>query len=207
MFDYLSQGIVWGFVAGILPGPLIAFFVSQSIATGWRRTLPVVLAPVISDIPIIALVFLLLTQLSDNETFIIAVDLIGGLFILYLAYDLFKSSQQSVELADIPTDAVNQNLIKAVMINFLNPNPYIFWGVIAGPVVIEGWSKSPLYGLSYVGGFYGVMLSLFVGWIVFAGQARNLSPKAIQRLNQILAVLLLLFGCWQLWDGVRMWLF
>lgn len=56
MLAFLFQGITLGFSAGVSPGPFQAYLFSQTLKNGGRRTLPAVLAPLLSDGPIILLV-------------------------------------------------------------------------------------------------------------------------------------------------------
>src|SRR5688500_16389761 len=88
MWPYILQGIVYGFAAAAQPGPLQTYLISQTLRTGWKRTLPAAFAPLLSDGPIIALSLLILSQIAPwlQRTLHIA----GGLFVLYLAYDVYK---------------------------------------------------------------------------------------------------------------------
>ena len=89
MWPYILQGIVYGFAAAAQPGPLQTYLISQTLRKGWRRTLPAAFAPLFSDGPIIALSLLILSQIPPwlQRSLYIA----GGLFVLYLAYGVYKS--------------------------------------------------------------------------------------------------------------------
>ena len=77
----LGGGLAFG--AAIQPGPLQAFLVSRVLATGWRRTLPACLAPLLSDGPIAIVSTFALGRLpvAAQE----ALRACGGLLLLYLA--------------------------------------------------------------------------------------------------------------------------
>src|SRR5215216_4817245 len=62
MWLYILQGIGYGFAAGVQPGPLQTYIISQTLTKGWRRSLPAAFAPLISDGPIIAICLLVLSQ-------------------------------------------------------------------------------------------------------------------------------------------------
>lgn len=66
MLAYLLQGLSLGLSAMASPGPFQAFIISRTIHNGWQRALPAVLAPLISDGPIIALMVLVLTQMPPG---------------------------------------------------------------------------------------------------------------------------------------------
>ena len=73
----------------IQPGPFQAFLLSLVARYGWRRAMPAVLAPLVSDPPIVAIVLLVLTRLP--EQFLAALRVAGGLFLLFLAWgDVYK---------------------------------------------------------------------------------------------------------------------
>ncbi|MBP1599095.1 MAG: Lysine exporter protein, partial [Acidobacteria bacterium] len=44
MWIYLLQGISLGFAAAVQPGPLSTYLVSETLKSGWRRTLPAIFA-------------------------------------------------------------------------------------------------------------------------------------------------------------------
>ena len=56
MYEYMILGITFAFAAAVQPGPLQTYIVSQTLTKGWKRTLPAMFAPVLSDGPIIILV-------------------------------------------------------------------------------------------------------------------------------------------------------
>ena len=63
---YIVQGISLGLAVAIAPGPLQAYLLAQAVRFGPRHTLPLVFAPVVSDVPIIALVLFLLIRSINN---------------------------------------------------------------------------------------------------------------------------------------------
>ena len=58
MLGYIAQGLGYGFAAAVQPGPFQTYVLSQALNRGWRRALPMALAPLLSDAPIITLMLL-----------------------------------------------------------------------------------------------------------------------------------------------------
>lgn len=200
MFAFLLRGLVLGLPAAAQPGPFQAYLLSQTMKNGWRRTLPAALAPLLSDGPIIILVVLILTQLP--AWFLRTVQIAGGAFILYLAWRAWNTFRQGDFAApDEGDDAARQSLIEAAVMNLLNPNPYIFWGLAAGPILVQAWRDSASLGLSFLVGFYVALLGGFAVQIVIFGTARRLGPDVSRALTGISAIALLFFGAYQLWQG------
>jgi threonine/homoserine/homoserine lactone efflux protein len=155
---------------------------------------------VITDGPIIALVLLVLTQ--TPQSFLDMLRLAGGLFILYLARNAFLTLKDASLVVEPSSHAARQTLFRAIAINFLNPNPYIFWSVVAGPIVISGWRTSAPLGISFVVGFYGVLVCALAALIVVFGTAGKIGPRTNRLLSAVAAAALFLFGLYQIVVGV-----
>jgi threonine/homoserine/homoserine lactone efflux protein len=200
MLTYLLQGAALGFSGAVSPGPFQAYLISQSLRLGWRRALPAVLAPLISDGPIIALVLLLLNNLPP--AFLRVLQIAGGFFVLYLGWKSFQAYRR-FQPVDLNAPGVErQNLFQAALMNFLSPGPYIFWSILAGPILVQGWQQSPGFGLVFLAGFYFLMVGTLAVLVLVFGAARQIGPRVNRLMIGISALALLGFGIYQLWQGV-----
>jgi len=198
---FLIRGLVLGLPAAAQPGPFQAYLLSQTMKNGWRRTLPAALAPLLSDGPIIVLVVLVLTQLP--AWFLRGVQIAGGGFILFLAWRAWHAFRKAnFEEPELSEEVAQQSVVEAAIMNALNPNPYIFWGLAAGPILLQAWREAPSLGLSFLIGFYGMLIGGFALQIVLFGTARRLGPRVSRGLTGLSALALLFFGGYQLWVGV-----
>ncbi|MDJ0762821.1 MAG: LysE family transporter [Myxococcota bacterium] len=188
-----------------MPGPFQAYLLSQSLRWGWRLTLPVALAPLVSDGPIICLVLLVLSLLSKQTLGIIQIA--GGVFILYLAYDgTYRSTREVASEQPVGAASARSSVkggLKGAAMNALNPAPYIFWSTVGGPILLTGWRESPGIGIAFLVGFYGTLIVGFGILIWFFGTAGGLNPKVKKALSAISAIALLTFGLLQFYLGVR----
>ena len=200
METYLIQGLGYGLAAAAQPGPFQTYLIAQTLTKGWRRTLPVALAPLISDGPIILLAILVLNRFPEGWQN--ALSIVGGLFVLYLAWDAFKT-WQTFEERDPDIEKETGSVFKAAMTNALGPGPYLFWGLVTGPILVNGWRESPVYAVVFLLGFYGTMVLTLAVLIVGFGEARHLG----QRLNRLLIGISMLalfgFGFHQIWQGLH----
>lgn len=199
MWLYILQGIGYGFAAAAQPGPFQTYLISQTLLKGWQRTLPAAFAPLISDGPIITLCLLVLSQVPPwLERFLY---MAGGLFVLSLAYGAYKTWKNfDPNLPYLETET-QQSIFKAALINTLNPNPYIFWSLVTGPILLTSWRQAPVYGLGFMLGFYLAMIASFSTIIIVFGSARQLGSKVNRALLGISAIALFCFGLYQLWLG------
>jgi len=200
MWIYLLQGIGYGLAAASQPGPFQTYIISQTLTRGWKRTLPAALAPLISDGPIILICLLVLSQVPAwLQRFLY---IAGGLFILYLAYGTFKSWKNFDSQTPQPESTGGQSVLKAALMNALNPNPYIYWTLVTGPILLKGWRETPVNGIGLLAGFYLTMISSLAGIILVFGLASRFGPKVNKTLLAISAVALFCFGLVQLWMGM-----
>ena len=202
ILPFLLQGIGYGFSAAVQPGPFQTYLISQTLLNGWRRTLIAALAPLISDGLIIVTVLFVLTRVP--ATFRLALQLAGGVFILYLAWGAFRAWRR-FDVSAPPAPAAGagaQSLRRAALMNFLNPNPWIFWSLVTGPILIRAWEESPDKGIAFLIGFYGAMIACLALIIILFGTARRLGPRVSRAALGISAVALAGFGIFQIITGI-----
>ena len=165
MLSLFIFGILYAFAAVAQPGPFQTYIISQAIERGWRRTLPAAFAPILSDGPIAVLMLLILSQLPGWAIF--ALQGAGGILLLYLAWEAFKAWRDFAP-AQAPDKGGSgaANLLKATLVNLLNPNPYLGWSLVMGPNLVRGWRQAPANGLALLMGFYGTMIACTMAIIV-----------------------------------------
>lgn len=200
MWLYILQGIGYGFAAAAQPGPFQTYIISQTLTRGWRRTLPASFAPLISDGPIIVLCLFVLSQIP--AWFQRFLYIAGGLFVLYLAHGAYRSWKNYAVGDSIIESNTQQSILKAVTTNILNPNPYIYWSLVTGPILLRGWHETPMDGIGFLSGFYITLISVMAGIVLVFGAAREFGPKVNRALLGISAIALIGFGLYQLWLGV-----
>ena len=197
MLPYLILGATYAFAAAVQPGPYQTYLISQALSHGWRRTLPAALAPLLSDVPIILLVVFVLSRLP----FALAEALrcAGGVFLLYLAWRAFRTWRAYRLAAEDGAATARRSLLSAALVNLLNPNPYLGWSLVMGPLLLKGWRETPAHGIALLVAFYGTMVVASMGIIALFAGARSLGPRVARGLVGISAVALACFGGWQLW--------
>lgn len=200
MWPYLIQGIGFGFAAASQVGPFQTFLISQALTRGWKRALPGAFAPFISDGPIVLLSVLVLSQLPEWAQR--GMYILGGLFVLYLAYGSYKSWRNFDENHVHPELSGQQTVFKAAMTNLLSPGAYLFWMFVTGPILVQGWRETPINGLGLVIGFYSSFILCLIAMIIVFGAASKLGPKLNHALLGISCVVLFGFGIYQLRLGL-----
>ena len=194
------QGGALGIAAAAAPGPFQAFLISESLAGGWRRGAAVAVAPLVSDLPIVLLALLLLEQLPP--LFLRGVSVMGGLFVLYLAWGLWARWRAGAGHVEASQGGEGGGLRRGALVNVLGPGPYLFWTLALGPVLLAALRASPLHGGAFVLGFYGVFIGGLLGLVGLFHQARRLGPRVVRALLLVSIVILVVFGVGLLRKGL-----
>jgi threonine/homoserine/homoserine lactone efflux protein len=201
MATYLILGATYAFAAAVQPGPFQAYLISQTLSHGWRRTLPAAFSPLISDGPIIVLVLLVLSRLPD--WLLPALQIAGGALLIYLAWGAAMAWRTYAPAALPAPPSGHQSLLRAALVNLVNPGPYLGWSLVMGPLLLKGWHAAPRYGIALLAAFYAAMILSLAGIIALFGAARQAGPRVNRALVGLSAVALAAFGCYQLWTGIR----
>jgi threonine/homoserine/homoserine lactone efflux protein len=201
MLGYLILGMTYAFAAAVQPGPFQTYLISQTLSNGWRKTIPAAFAPLLSDGPIILLVIFVLSQMP--VWLAQGLQCAGGVFLLYLAVGAFKAWQNYNVKSAIQNQTGRQTAIKGALVNLLNPNPWLAWSLVMGPLLLKGWRETPGNGISLLVGFYSTMILVTLGIILLFAGARNLGPRVSRILVGISAIAMACFGFYEICLGLK----
>ncbi|WP_372795536.1 LysE family translocator [Lutibacter sp.] len=112
----------------IMPGPDIIYVLVQSVTNGKKYGIATAVGLVLGIVIHTSLVaFGVSALLKQSETIFFGIKLFGALYLLYLAYDAFKSDEEVL----LTTKANRKSLIKlfkqGFIMNVLNPKVSIFF--------------------------------------------------------------------------------
>jgi threonine/homoserine/homoserine lactone efflux protein len=201
MWTYLGLGLSMGLSAGISPGPLLALVITASLRSGLAGGLGVALAPLITDLPIIGLSVILVGYLPPEA--LSWVGTVGGLVVLWIGVETIRAARKAIVPGSPGVQtAPRQELWRGVLVNALNPHPYIFWATIGGPALVSGWRISPWHALAFLVPFYTLLVGskMVIAWFV-SGKAGGLSPTWYRRVLMASGGLTLLVGGWLIYQA------
>lgn len=201
MLEYIGIGGGLAFAAAVQPGPLQAYLFARVTAIGWRRTLPAALAPLLTDGPIALLALLVLGQLSSAVQG--GLRIAGALLLAALAWRAVRQWRQDATGPRARTDGNPRTLLEAALVNALNPNPYLGWALVLGPVVLAAWREEPSFAVAVLVSFYATMVIVSALLIVAFGSARLLGPKLQRALLLVSGLVLAGIAVYQLVAGMH----
>ncbi|GAB6042945.1 LysE family translocator [Endothiovibrio diazotrophicus] len=159
MGEYALAALIFGLSAGLKPGPLALVVIQQSLEHGARAGMRASLAPIFTDGPIIAAVFLLFGAVRDITPFAAALSGIGGAYLLWIAWKLVTPrAVRAATAGEAP-----RSLSTAIKTNLLNPAPYLFWFTVGGSYVVLGTTaQSVLFVTVAIGTL--VLTKMAIAW-------------------------------------------
>jgi threonine/homoserine/homoserine lactone efflux protein len=197
MNSLLISGMILGLSAGLSPGPMLTLVISQTLRHGIREGIKVALAPLLTDTPIVMACLLFLSVFSDMRPALGVISMFGGFYLFYLG--LHSIRFKSVSLQE---DIEPKSLKKGLMVNFLNPSPYMFWTSIGGPLVLKASSTSLASAVAFILPFYGLLVGSKIVVAIVSGRSRELlKSRHYAILLRILGLVLIAYGVLFLRDG------
>jgi len=185
MIDTLTAGLALGASAGLQPGPLAALVVRAGARGGFAAGARVAFVPLLTDGPIILITVLVLRPMREHGAVLAALGLCGAVYCLWLARETWRLGRATA--ADADTRALAGSLREAILVNLLNPNPYLFWLTAGGAWLGRGGVAD---GAAFVGAFMAGIIGskLAIAWM--AARARNADGRTPPWIGRLLAVVL-----------------
>jgi len=200
VLQYLASGVLLGLNAGIAPGPLLTLLVSETLRHGFRGGLKIAIAPLITDLPIVAVALLVLSRAPVADTFLGVLSLGGAAFLTWLGWQGLRFRAAATEERPSPP----RSLRKGVLTNFLNPHPYMFWLLVGGPTVVKGAERGLMAPAAYLAGFYLLLVGTKVLLALAVDRSRALlNSRGYVLANRCLGALLLLYAAIFAFQGLR----
>jgi len=173
--SFLLSGFVFGLSAGFAPGPLTALVISETLKYTAAEGAKVALSPLITDLPIILFIFLALSRLAGIDGFVGTISLCGAAFIAWLGYESVRFKGADLQIDDLPPRSIR----KGVLVNFLNPNPWLFWFTIGAPTILEALGVGLMSAVLFVLSFYTMLVGSKMLIAAAVGRSRGFLKSGV----------------------------
>ena len=200
VFPLISAACVLGATSGLSPGPLLTLVVAESFRRGFRSGAAVAVAPLLTDVPVILLMILISKLLSSVNSVIGGLYLAGACYLAYLSFEQFRFKGTDIDKVSNATVSFK----KGVIVNLLNPAPYVFWLTIGAPLLAQAREISWTVVAAFLAAFYGLLVGMKLLLAVLIGKNRHLLKgryyKAVMR---GMGIVLLLFAAIFIKNGIE----
>ena len=199
---YVILGSLIGLVSGLVPGPFSALVAASGLRSGFWAGFRVAIVPLVTESGIALLSVLLVSRLPDGA--LRWLGLAGGLFLLYMAkrtWDL-AHDMEAAESTGAEAESPGRSMLRAATMAVVSPTPWIFWLVVASPILLGAWRQGWGLAALFVGSFLVGLVGVHVSVAAIAGQGHErLSSPWRRRLMMTAAAGLVLAGGTFLWQS------
>ena len=200
IFALFTRGAALGFSAAASPGPFQAYLLSRAARHGVRGAMPLALAPLLSDGPVVAVVLLALS--TAPPWLLRGLGIGGGAFLLWLAWGTIRTLRHRQAPSGAPVEDAGGSFLRAALVNAAGPGPWVFWSTVCGPILVEAWRVSPARALAFLAGFYLLLVGGNAAVVALFGLAGRAGPRTARGLGVASAALMAGMGALQLWRGL-----
>jgi threonine/homoserine/homoserine lactone efflux protein len=201
LVPFISTGMILGLTAGISPGPLLALVISETLRHGKREGIKIALVPLISDIPIIAVSLIFLSWFARSQVALAVIAILGSVFVAYLGYDCLKTRGLAIE----PKPSGMKPAGKGVLVNILNPHPYLFWITVGTPIIFKAWQVSLWAVAAFFISFYLFLVGSKILVAILVHRSKTfLNNRGYVWIMRALGIILLVFAALFLINGIKM---
>ena len=197
-----SAGLVLGVVEGIKPGPLLTMVIRETLSGGLRAGLWTAAAPVFSDGPLILVSIVAAAWIATNASVLLAITIAGALFLAKMGWDCFHMDMPSLDgEGTVPT----ASFLRGITTNLLNPNVYVFWFLIGGPLMASVVDEEVLAPVAYAVSFLVsiILTKATIAYLIHRA-SEGISATTYRRLLAGCGVVMLGFSAFYVLTAVRL---
>ena len=162
-----AAGIALGIIEGIKPGPLLAMVIRESLSKGLKAGMWTAAAPIFTDGPMIIASLFLASWMATQPSVLFSISLLGALFLIKMGIECFSLEPPDPDADPDPSGSFK----RGVMTNLLNPNVYMFWFLIGGPLMASAAEQAPLAPVLYAICFLItiILVKASIAWLFVGG--------------------------------------
>ena len=185
-------GATFGITEGIKPGPLLTMVIRETLSGGLRAGLWTAAAPIFTDGPLVIVSLFAAAWIATNPSALLLITVAGAIFLAQMGYECFGLEPPDVN-ADAPPPT--GSFLRGAITNLLNPNVYVFWFLIGGPLMASAADEEILAPVAYAITFL-VTIMLTKATIAYAVNraSGNISTSVYRRLLAICGMIMIGFS-------------
>lgn len=199
MWEFIGFGIVLGASAGASPGPLLTVVIAHTLRHHVGEGVKVAVAPLFTDLPIIAVALWVFAQVPDPHVVLGAVSFVGAAVVFHIGVTSLRQGPVSGESAA----QAPRSFLKGVLVNALSPHPYLFWFAVGVPTIIKAHHQSLHTAVLFVVAFFVALVGSKMAVALAVDRSKGfLSSAAYRGLLRLLGLCLIGFALLLVRDGL-----
>jgi threonine/homoserine/homoserine lactone efflux protein len=207
MGTIFATSLVVGLSGALMPGPLLALTISTVAEHGFWAGPTLILGHAIAEIITIFALVKGLGKLLQRPPVIGAIGLLGGAFLLWMAFGLISSSSQSLsfQAGSHGTGFGLSTVVAGLVVSVTNPYWILWWATVGTTYVAMSLQNRRVAGLAV---FYAGHESSDVAWyavvsLLVASGSRFMSPGVYRGLVIVCGIALFGLAAYFIVSGLR----
>ena len=196
-------GITLGIVEGIKPGPLLTTVIKETLTNGFRGGMRAASAPIFTDGPLIIFSIYLAGWIATQPLVFCGIAILGAIFLTRMSIECFYPEIPDIDPNDVD---LSKSLKRGILTNLLNPNAYIFWLLIGGPLMATAADTEPIAPFAYAISFLVsiVLVKIIIAYFFSKAQV-NLSSDRYLLTLKICGFAMFIFAGSFLYKAYDLW--
>lgn len=193
------EGFLLGAGAAVPLGPINLLIMNEAIRE-YKNGVMIGLGAMSADITYLLFILFGIIAYLNQPIVLNVISLAGGIFLLYLAWSIFKGRKKPI--ADIAADMVQKNAlklyVKGYLLTLLNPYTIAFWLSAAGYVA----GKNLDFLVTFLGLFSAIFLWITLMPLIIYKTKHKISHTLSHRIHLVSSLILFGFGAMMLMNFV-----
>ena len=154
--------------------------IRETLSGDLRSGLWTASAPIFTDGPLIIVSFFFASLIADNSGILVLISILGAAFMFKMGIECFNIEPPSVTMILEPVSS-KKAFGRGVLTNILNPNVYVFWFLIGGPIMAASVEAEPLAPIAYALSFILCIILVKCGVAIAIYRLRDGMPIHIYK--------------------------
>lgn len=143
------SSLLIGLSGALMPGPMLSVCVTESYKKGFWAGPVMVLGHAIPELCLAVLFSLGLNKVLDNKTLVAIISIVGGVFLVWLAYKVFSEVRRGISIdLTAKRDVGWGPLVGGLWSSLSNPGWIVWWATIGAQYIVMSL-KHGILGLAF----------------------------------------------------------
>ena len=196
-------GITLGIVEGVKPGPLLTTVIKETLTSGFRGGIRAASAPIFTDGPLIIFSIFMAGWIANQPLVFCGISILGAIFLTRMGIECFYPEIPDIDSSDVD---LSRSFKRGILTNLLNPNAYIFWLLVGGPLMATAADTEPLAPFAYAISFILSIVIVKIALAYFFSKAQvNLSSDRYLLALKICGLAMFIFALSFVYKAYNLW--
>ena len=183
------EGFWLGVGAAVPLGPINVMIMQEALKR-YYSAVAIGVGAMSADLSYLSLILIGIMGFANNQIFIVTVGVFGSLFLLYMAWSIFRLANEPIRDIEINIDkkSLTSYWLKGYLLTLLNPYTVLFWLSLSAYISTKG--LDPLFTI------IGLLCAISL-WITLMPyiihRSKHLISQSVAKILSIISALILLF--------------